>query len=1117
MTGKEKRTMLCPYCQYEHEDGLRFCPVTGRALRCFTCGGVLTQSNKFCTICGTPSPNIPLEPVEKFEELIELPEKNVESGVPLEQPQMAESKVESSNPPDVNSPEFPIPLEEPAMVQMLLDTQLEVEEQEGVEETKTLEPRFVSHDKVQAPDKSDEINNSVPPAQEPFPSISLAQKSCSKCGSFLTIGMRFCTNCGAPILNIPTESVEIIGFAQVVTQNNIDETSIPIKPPQELEMIEEKVELPEAVEPESILELATSETLTESSISADDSAPEQAVYLEETANEESLIGAPMDVEAPRLQGVIDDDATLESPGVSIDMGNPVSFTQDPLPSSPPPHDSCAKCGSILPPGMRFCTTCGTPLPTIPTEPVEKFEEQIESPEELSKPDSELGQSQGVEVLVGSLTTPDINSPEQAVYLEETANEESLIDTPMDVEESNLQEVIEEDATLESPGVSIDRGNPESCSQDPLPSSPPPQNSCAKCGSILPPGGRFCTACGTPLPTIPTEPVEKFEEQVKSPAEQVVSDSTMEQVQALEPIAESIITPDVYVPELAVPMEEPEIEVPLLDAPLDVEEPNLQEVIEEFETLESPLETRDEVEEPGVSIEKGTPVSLIKGSLPSHHLPQRYCTKCGSVFPRGASYCPSCGSYLLPAPRRNLKYLLFGAFGLILCMIGVLVLGCLGVIMFGIGKNPIPLPEIPIISNLAPLAQIFGEISATPPLTLLPTQAIPATIMKALPLTPTPVSINSPTATIIPTKVFTQTPKIPKFPSGTYTPGFTQASSQRMVAEAPCVSYYDEDKMSLKLACLIGKTWEIEVVDKNGDVGPYSSLAIDKNKNVHISYYDQTSGALKYAVKEGGTWKIETVDSGDVGQFSSLVLDDTDNPWISYYDRANGAVKLALWTGNDWNILKVDTMAPDGKRDSENYKTSLVMDPQGFPLIAYHHYGEDVLKLARWTGNKWDIQTIDPAQGSGEQCSLALDSKGNPGISYYDGREQNLKYAQLDGSTWKIQVADKAHEVGGFSSLTFDSKDNPHISYFDENQDNVKYTYWSGKSWIIQIVDSYRLVGFYTSLALDKNDRPYIAYYYFSGGDLRVTNWDGERWVIKNIDTIGKVGLYPSIRFIMVYP
>src|SRR5512137_1042385 len=48
-------------------------------------------------------------------------------------------------------------------------------------------------------------------------------------------------------------------------------------------------------------------------------------------------------------------------------------------------------------------------------------------------------------------------------------------------------------------------------------------------------------------------------------------------------------------------------------------------------------------------------------------------------------------------------------------------------------------------------------------------------------------------------------------------------------------------------------WTIETVDSAGDVGWYTSLALDDAGNPRISYMDWGRVNLKYAAKNGGSW------------------------------------------------------------------------------------------------------------------------------------------------------------------------------------------------------------------------------------------------------------------------
>ncbi len=233
---------------------------------------------------------------------------------------------------------------------------------------------------------------------------------------------------------------------------------------------------------------------------------------------------------------------------------------------------------------------------------------------------------------------------------------------------------------------------------------------------------------------------------------------------------------------------------------------------------------------------------------------------------------------------------------------------------------------------------------------------------------------------------------------------------------PHISYYDSWNSALKYARWTGSNWDgldastgPDFLDVSGAVGKYTSIALDDNGYPHISYsyFDATNYDLKYVRWTGSAWdgltssNPDTVDtSGNVGIYTSIALDDNGYPHISYFDGTNYDLKYARWTGSAWDGLDASAGpdAVDTTGDVGSY-TSIALDSSGYPHISYIDKTKTALKYVRWTGSTWDgldasigPDTVDTAKPLENYTSIALDDNGYPHISYLGGYT-SLKYAR----------------------------------------------------------------------------------------------------------------------------
>lgn len=307
------------------------------------------------------------------------------------------------------------------------------------------------------------------------------------------------------------------------------------------------------------------------------------------------------------------------------------------------------------------------------------------------------------------------------------------------------------------------------------------------------------------------------------------------------------------------------------------------------------------------------------------------------------------------------------------------------------------------------------------------------------------------------------------------------------------------------------TWQIETIDAStGTVYFGNSLALDSSGVPCVAYYDPGTTNLVYACRTGGSWQYDTADSsGNVGKYTSLALDVNDHPHISYQDDLGGdtELKYAHYNGSSWSATTVDGGLYTGAF------TSLALDPMGDPWITYYRGGncsvdEDTycnLRYAYYDGSWTTMRLHYSTNDVGRSSSLAFDSAGHPHVSYYNAGESDLRYIHLD---WDIRdIADGAGTTGADTSLAIDSYDDPHIAYVGQGE--LRYAHgtvdfinnaWDA-TWVTATVDSGSSARA-TSLALDASDNPHIAYYL--DGELRYAYRDGTTWHVETVAATGGI-------------
>lgn len=256
------------------------------------------------------------------------------------------------------------------------------------------------------------------------------------------------------------------------------------------------------------------------------------------------------------------------------------------------------------------------------------------------------------------------------------------------------------------------------------------------------------------------------------------------------------------------------------------------------------------------------------------------------------------------------------------------------------------------------------------------------------------------------------------------------------------------------------------------------------------------------------YSIEVVDGGpgmEVGEFSSLRLDAQGRPHIAYYDAVLRDLKYAWHDGLAWNLETADPSL-----DDTGQYAALALDSLDRPHIAYYNATARKAYYTRKVGNAWIREQADTASFDyGWYPSIAFDRFGRPWIASYDqGRGHPRVSTRLLDGRWTGSYVDTTYDLDGYyTSIAIEGVDRPvpHVAYLDATQGSLRYATRpdARKGWQVEVADSSSSgTGFYTSLVVDRFGRVHVSYVDIANGALRYGLRDRTtgRWTHETVDS-----------------
>jgi hypothetical protein len=304
------------------------------------------------------------------------------------------------------------------------------------------------------------------------------------------------------------------------------------------------------------------------------------------------------------------------------------------------------------------------------------------------------------------------------------------------------------------------------------------------------------------------------------------------------------------------------------------------------------------------------------------------------------------------------------------------------------------------------------------------------------------------------------------------------------------------------------TWVTSLLDSVGDVGYFTSIAVDASDKVHISYIDDGGDMLKYASNASGQWVITSVRQALGLNNTSIGVDSTGKVYIAYRNSSTPVIAIRDQYGN-WT-----TQSP-GFNYPISGGISLAVDKNDIvhvaaPTIQKIQYQPDTYRMEYANNSSGPFKNLKylPTCMTGaitlRSASVATDANNNIYVNF--NVSDTLVYATNKSGAWACsyllgvstqpiyysnrysavkstgQLVTAAISGSEFMALALDGADKSHIV----GHYNNCLRYSTDRTGSLQSTDvdcTSAKVGEYGSVAVDRQGGIHLAYFDRTNGDL----------------------------------